>query len=244
VAAIVLIALSLCAFSMIRATIVRVGFYENPPKLYTDESGQITGFFPEILAVIAEQEDWKLEYVPGTWSENLTRLEAGEIDLMPDVAYSEERAGIYGFSQEPLFVNWDVIYAPPGSISLSIADLAGKRIAVMAGSIHTEGTQGIKALLAGFDVVTAGTAEEGLALAHTEAPDVIVMDIGLPGMDGLEATRILKADPVTRDIPVLAATSHAMKGDEGKTLAVGCDGYVSKPLDTRTFAETVAGFLD
>ncbi len=96
---------------------------------------------------------------------------------------------------------------------------------------------------AGFEVVTAGAAEEGLALAHMEAPDVIVMDISLPEMDGLEATRILKADPETRDIPVLAATSHAMMGDEEKTLAAGCDGYVSKPLDTRTFAETVAGLL-
>jgi CheY-like chemotaxis protein len=96
---------------------------------------------------------------------------------------------------------------------------------------------------AGFEVITAGTAEEGLALVRAEAPDVIVMDISLPGMDGLEATRILKADLETQDIPVLAATSHAMTGDEEKTLAAGCDGYVSKPLDTRTFAETVAGLL-
>jgi CheY-like chemotaxis protein len=96
---------------------------------------------------------------------------------------------------------------------------------------------------AGFEVVSAGTAEEGLALARTEAPDVIVMDIGLPGMDGLEATRILKGDPETRDIPVLAATSHAMAGDKEETLAAGCDGYVAKPLDTRTFAKTVAGLL-
>lgn len=152
ISAIVLIVLLLCASSVIGQTAVRVGFYENPPKLYTDEAGRITGFFPEILAVIAEQEDWKLEYVPGTWSENLTRLEAGEIDLMPDVAYSRERAEIYGFSEEPLFVNWGVIYAPSNSAPFSIPGLAGKRIAVMAGSIHTEGAQGIKALLAQFDI--------------------------------------------------------------------------------------------
>ena len=96
---------------------------------------------------------------------------------------------------------------------------------------------------AGFEVIAAGTAEEGLTLARTEAPDVVVMDISLPGMDGLEATRILKADPQTRGIPVLAATSHAMKGDEEEALAAGCDGFVAKPLDTRTFAETVAGLL-
>ncbi len=149
---VILIILSLCASSVIGQMVVRVGFYENPPKLYTNDTGEITGFFPEILAVIAEAEDWKLEYVPGTWSENLTRLEADEIDLMPDVAYSRERAEIYGFSEEPLFVNWGVIYAPSDSVSLSIPNLAGNRIAVMAGSIHTDGTQGIKALLAQFDI--------------------------------------------------------------------------------------------
>jgi ABC-type amino acid transport substrate-binding protein len=71
---------------------------------------------------------------------------------MPDVAYSKERAEVYGFSEELLFVNWGVIYAPSNSAPLSIPDLAGKRIAVMAGSIHTEGAQGIKALLAQFDI--------------------------------------------------------------------------------------------
>ena len=133
-------------------SVVRVGFYENAPKLYTDESGRITGFFPEILVAIAEQEGWTLEYVPGTWSDNLARLQTGEIDLMPDAAYSRERTWIYGFSQEPLFVNWDVIYTSPGSAALSIPELVGKRVAVMSGSIRTDGGQGGRALLAAFDI--------------------------------------------------------------------------------------------
>ena len=152
ISAIVLIVLLLCASSVIGQTAVRVGFYENPPKLYTDDTGQITGFFPEILAAIAEQEDWKLEYVPGTWGENLARLEAGEIDLMPDVAYSTARAEIYGFTEEPWFINWGIIYTSLDSGIESIPDLVGKRIAVMEGSIHTEGEQGVKAMLSQFDI--------------------------------------------------------------------------------------------
>jgi PAS domain S-box-containing protein len=134
------------------AQVVRVGFYENAPKLYTDDSGRIVGFFPEIIEYISGQEGWDLEYVSGTWTECLSRLETGEIDLMPDVGYSVKRAAIYGFADEPLFINWGIIYAVPDSGIESIPDLVGKRIAVMTGSIHTEGEQGIKAMLSQFDI--------------------------------------------------------------------------------------------
>ena len=97
--------------------------------------------------------------------------------------------------------------------------------------------------VAGFEVLQAATAEIGIELARSQLPDLIVMDIGLPGMDGLEATAILKADTATQAIAVLAATSHAMKGDQEKALAAGCDGYITKPIDTRTFADTVRRFL-
>ncbi len=97
--------------------------------------------------------------------------------------------------------------------------------------------------VAGFEVLQAPTAEIGIELAKTQSPELILMDIGLPGMDGLEATGILKADATTQAIPVLAITSHAMKGDQGKAFAAGCDGYLTKPIDTRTFADTVRKFL-
>ena len=97
--------------------------------------------------------------------------------------------------------------------------------------------------VAGFEVLQAPTAEIGLDLARSQAPELIVMDIGLPGMDGLEATRILKGDATTQHIPILGASSHAMKGDQEKALAAGCDAYITKPIDTRTFAETVTRLL-
>jgi two-component system cell cycle response regulator DivK len=86
---------------------------------------------------------------------------------------------------------------------------------------------------AGHSVISATDAEAGLALAHAERPDIILMDIQLPGMDGLQATAQLKRDAVTRSIPVIALTALAMKGDEERIRAAGCDDYIAKPLAYR-----------
>lgn len=96
--------------------------------------------------------------------------------------------------------------------------------------------------MAGHQVLWAAKAEEGLALVRSESPDVILMDIALAGMDGLSATRILKEDPQTRHIPVVALTAHALRGDEQKALEAGCTGYIMKPINTRTFVETVTAY--
>ena len=86
---------------------------------------------------------------------------------------------------------------------------------------------------AGHTVISATDAEAGLTLARAEQPDLILMDIQLPGMDGLEAARQLKRDDATRAIPVIALTALAMKGDEERIRAAGCDGYIAKPLAYR-----------
>ncbi len=96
---------------------------------------------------------------------------------------------------------------------------------------------------AGYSVRQAGTAEEAIRTAKAALPTLILMDVSLPGMDGLDATRALKADPATRSIPVIALTAHAMKGDEEKAREAGCEGYITKPIDTRAFPATVARFL-
>jgi len=96
---------------------------------------------------------------------------------------------------------------------------------------------------AGHTVLKASDAETGVALAGAEQPDLILMDIQLPGMDGLKATGLLKADPLTRDIPVVALTALAMKGDEERIRAAGCDGYIAKPLSYKDFLATVSGEL-
>src|ERR1700694_3456525 len=95
----------------------------------------------------------------------------------------------------------------------------------------------------GFDVRTASTAEEGLEMAQTFRPQLVLAAIQLPGMDALEMTRRLKAAPATRDTVVLALTAFAMKGDEQKAFEAGCDGYITKPIDTRTFSDLIRKYL-
>lgn len=94
-----------------------------------------------------------------------------------------------------------------------------------------------------FEVLKAENAEIGLQVARKERPDLILMDIQLPGMDGLAATRLIKEDEELKGIPVIALTSYAMQGDEEKALAAGCSGYIPKPIDTRNFTSLVEGFL-
>lgn len=96
---------------------------------------------------------------------------------------------------------------------------------------------------AGHTVLSAKDAETGLALARVEQPDLILMDIQLPGMDGLQATALLKSDPSTRAIPVIALTALAMKGDEQRILSAGCDGYIAKPLAYKEFLATITAQL-
>jgi len=96
---------------------------------------------------------------------------------------------------------------------------------------------------AGHSVLAATDAETGLTLARSEQPDLVLMDIQLPGMDGLEATALLKKDDTTRDIPVVALTALAMKGDEARIRAAGCDGYIAKPLAYKEFLATISSHL-
>jgi two-component system cell cycle response regulator DivK len=96
---------------------------------------------------------------------------------------------------------------------------------------------------AGHTVISATDAEAGLTLARDEHPALILMDIQLPGMDGLEATARLKREEATRAIPVIALTALAMKGDEERIRAAGCDGYIAKPLAYRDFLNVIAAQL-
>jgi two-component system, cell cycle response regulator DivK len=96
---------------------------------------------------------------------------------------------------------------------------------------------------AGHSVLHATDAESGLTVARREQPDLIMMDIQLPGMDGLEATVLLKQDEATRAIPVIALTALAMKGDEERIRAAGCDGYIAKPMRYQEFRATIEALL-
>jgi two-component system, cell cycle response regulator DivK len=95
----------------------------------------------------------------------------------------------------------------------------------------------------GYEIHTANDAEEALRVLSTTTPQLILMDIQLPDMDGLELTRRLKADPRYQDLIIVALTAYAMKGDDEKARKAGCDGYVTKPIDPDTLPTIVSGFL-
>jgi CheY-like chemotaxis protein len=95
----------------------------------------------------------------------------------------------------------------------------------------------------GYDVLPACEAEEGLKLAVQHLPTLILMDLSLPHMDGLAATRALRANKLTAHLTIIALTAHAMKGDEQIALDAGCNGYLTKPIDTRTFISQLEKFI-
>lgn len=95
----------------------------------------------------------------------------------------------------------------------------------------------------GYVVDEATTGQEAVDLARILRPDLILMDLQLPGLDGFAATRILKEDAATTDIPVVAMTAYAMKGDRERALEAGCDGYITKPIDTKEFPVAVSHYL-
>jgi len=98
-------------------------------------------------------------------------------------------------------------------------------------------------LAAGFKVHSAGNAEEALEVLTTLSPQLLLLDLQMPGMSGIELAQQLKAEPGTRDIPIVLLTASAMKGEEQRARDAGCDGYISKPIDTRKFAELIMHYL-
>jgi len=119
----------------------------------------------------------------------------------------------------------------------------GKRILVIED--HEDNRRILRDLLssAGFDLIEAMTGDEGVAMAQEHRPDLILMDIQLPGLDGYQATRRIKADPALRQIPVIAVTSFALSGDDVKAYEAGCDGYVTKPYSPRQLLAKVREYF-
>jgi diguanylate cyclase (GGDEF)-like protein/PAS domain S-box-containing protein len=130
---------------------LRVGLYDNAPKIYRDADGKAQGFWPELMRTLAERNGWQLEWVSGTWSEHMTALAEGRLDIMPDVAKNPERSQRFLFNQEVALVSWSRIYAADPDTE-TLPDLTDKRVAVLSGSINYRGEDGIAELLAGFQI--------------------------------------------------------------------------------------------
>ena len=116
---------------------VKISITKNPPLVSKDDKGEAIGIYADIIKYIAKQEGWKLQFIPCAWQECQEMLEAGDIDLMMTIAFSEQRAKRFDFTKEPVFNNWASIYRKPLSEIESIVDLEGKKVAVAKGNIHT-----------------------------------------------------------------------------------------------------------
>lgn len=95
----------------------------------------------------------------------------------------------------------------------------------------------------GLEIIKATSGEEALEIVGTRRPDLVLMDIHLPGMDGLSVARAMRQESRTRDVPILALTAHAMRGDRDRFMEADCDGYISKPIDVRNFISTIRTYL-
>lgn len=121
--------------------------------------------------------------------------------------------------------------------------MAGERVLLVEDNLVNRRMAQFLLKSKGFIVIEALTGEEAIHLARTEGPDLIIMDLQLGGMDGFTATRAIKADSATRHIPVVAMTAYAMSGDREKAVNAGCDGYITKPIDTKEFPVAIARYL-
>ncbi len=131
---------------------VRVGVYENAPKIYTDAQGEVAGFWPDLVNALAADEAWQIEWVHGEWEDLLTMLETNQIDMLPDVGWSEARSQIYVFNQEQVLASWSILYTHSGTQIESLVDLEGKVVAGLKGSVNLEGRAGLRDLLDDFGI--------------------------------------------------------------------------------------------
>lgn len=154
---------------------VNVGVYANEPKIFLSEKNQPTGILGDLLLEIAEKEGWKLKIVPCAWDDCLKALAAGQIDLLPDLAYSEERAQTFGFHKIPALHGWSQIYRREGAKINSLLDLQGKRIAVLKNSIQEKYLQeqllsfGVQA-----ELVAVSSLDMGFAQTAGQSVDAVV----------------------------------------------------------------------
>jgi len=154
---------------------VYVGLYENKPKVFTDESGHPSGIFIEILEEIAREEQWELVYVPCSWSECFAALEEGRIDLMPDVAFSQERERRLDFNEDQVIESWSQVYSHSWDTVNNLSDLDGKRIALLDGSIQNNVLQDMMNGF-GYEVtfIQTDSYEEAFSLAAQGNADAAV----------------------------------------------------------------------
>ncbi|MFH7244529.1 MAG: putative bifunctional diguanylate cyclase/phosphodiesterase [Spirulina sp.] len=205
-----------------REDVLRVGIYDNPPKVFWDaETGQPRGFFPEILDAIAEEEAWDITYVPCQWADCLADLEAGRLDLMMDVAYSQEREARFDFNRVVVVPSWSVVVARRGVKLDSVLDLDGKRLGVLKDSIQANA---LASTSQGFDIrpdlVLANTIDDLARLLEAGEVDGVLVHRFFPFQERLpqgvqtniliQPTQLHFVSPKGRHQEILAALDRQL----------------------------------
>lgn len=177
----------------------RVGAYNNPPKIYKDNNDKPAGVFVDILSYIAQKENWKLEYVFGSWDTDLNNLQKGKIDIMPDVALSPERETIFDFTKVTVLNSWAEVYVRKESNIDSVIDLNGKKISIVKSSVYESGQESIEQYLKAFglkaDIVEVEDYRSALDYLELGKVDVAIVShvYGIANQGGyhnIKATQI------------------------------------------------------
>ena len=174
---------------------VLVGLYENPPKVYTADNGRPAGFFIELLEEMARIDGWRLRYVRCQWADCLRQLEAGQIDLMPDVAFSVERAQRFTFTQMSVASSWSQVYAQPDLVIQDVSDLAGMRVAVLKGGIQESFlAQLMKGTGLSYQPIPVASLDEGYRTVVEGSADAVVTNSFFAARNGAKSR--LKETPI------------------------------------------------
>lgn len=211
---------------------VRVGVYANEPKILRGENGQPSGILGDLLQEIARREGWTLRTVNCEWQACLDALQAGTIDLMPDVAYTDERAASFDFHTVPALHSWSQVYRHPQESMASMPELQGKRVAVLGGSVQEDY---LRHLLAEFGVratlVTVPDLREGFAKAKAHEVDAVVANQRYGDLHALryqlvqtpimfQPARLFYATGKGRDADLLTAIDRHLKAWQGNPRSV------------------------
>lgn len=161
---------------------LKIGTLENPPKIFTAENGEISGFWADIMNYIADEEEWEIEWVHGYWNQCLQRLENNEIDILIDTGFTEPRSKKFAFSNETVLLSWTRLYTSKDSDINSILDLEGKRIAGLKGSFNLDGPEGLKDIIKRFEI-NCTVIEMDDYIKVFEALDEKEIDAGITNKD-------------------------------------------------------------
>jgi len=215
---------------LLSARYVKVGIAQNPPKTLINAAGKAEGIFVDILEAIAKEEGWELQYIPGTWEQNYLRLQKGELDLIPDMAYSEERSQIFSFHKIPVLSSWSQVYARKGLELRSLADIGNKRIAVLEKSIQQ---QTLQMMATGFGkqvkFISVASFDEAFQAVADNKADLVVTNYLFGGMNarkyGLVDTAIVM-EPAT----LFYASLKGRNLDLLKAIDIQLDTMMHTPL--------------